>query len=190
MPRVPIDYSKTVMYKLVCNDLTIKDCYIGHTINFVRRKSGHHSACTNPNAKQYHYKVYQFIRDHGGWDNWSMIQIEPFPCKDVNEAFARERYWVEKLATLNQKIPGRTKKESSFKYRKEHQNEINEQNAKYYATHRERINERQSKYDADHKEQINARKAKYHAIIITCSCGAQITQGGKSKHLKTKKHNK
>jgi len=175
MPRVPIDYSKTVMYKLVCNDLTIKDCYVGHTTHFVRRKSGHHSACTNPNAKQYHYKVYQFIRDHGGWDNWSMIQIEPFPCKDVNEARVRERYWIEKLATLNQTIPGRTQKECF---------------AKYYAEHKEKFVEKSAKYHREHQNEIHERQVKYNAVIITCTCGAKITQNCRSRHLKSKKHNK
>ena len=38
MPRNPIDYQKVIIYKLVCNDLTIKDLYVGHTTNFINRK--------------------------------------------------------------------------------------------------------------------------------------------------------
>ena len=33
MPKVPIDYAKTILYKIVCNDLKIIDCYVGTTIN-------------------------------------------------------------------------------------------------------------------------------------------------------------
>ena len=29
-----MDYSKTHFYKIVCKDLNIKDCYVGHTIKF------------------------------------------------------------------------------------------------------------------------------------------------------------
>ena len=31
MPRIAMDYNKTIMYRIVCNDLEIKDCYVGHT---------------------------------------------------------------------------------------------------------------------------------------------------------------
>ena len=25
-------------------------------------------------------KIYQFIRDNGGWDNWTMIEVAKFVC--------------------------------------------------------------------------------------------------------------
>ena len=31
MPKKIIDYSKTIIYKIVCNDLTITEVYVGHT---------------------------------------------------------------------------------------------------------------------------------------------------------------
>ena len=37
------------------------------------------------------------IRENEGWNNWSMIEIEKYPCNDKNEACARERYWYELL---------------------------------------------------------------------------------------------
>ena len=107
MTKTIIDYSNTIFYKLCCNDLNITDIYIGHTTNFRQRKSQHHSA-----SKTVNYKVYQFIRDNGHWENWDMIQIEVSNCKDANEARARERQLIEELnATLNKVVPHRTKKE-------------------------------------------------------------------------------
>ncbi len=41
MPRNEIDYSKTIIYKIVCNDLTITDCYVGSTTDFKTRKAAH-----------------------------------------------------------------------------------------------------------------------------------------------------
>jgi hypothetical protein len=38
MPKTTIDYSKTVIYKIVCNDLDVKDIYIGSTTEFTKRK--------------------------------------------------------------------------------------------------------------------------------------------------------
>lgn len=57
MPRKEIDYSKTVMYKIVCNDLTVKDCYVGSTTDFTNRKGQHKSCCINENLKNYNLKV-------------------------------------------------------------------------------------------------------------------------------------
>ena len=41
MPRKPIDYSKTHFYKIVCKDLDLSDGYVGHTTDFIKRKSYH-----------------------------------------------------------------------------------------------------------------------------------------------------
>ena len=51
MPKIPIDYSKTIIYKIVCNDLSIKECYVGHTINMTKRKCCHKSTCNNEKDK-------------------------------------------------------------------------------------------------------------------------------------------
>jgi hypothetical protein len=100
MPKTKTDYLKTVMYKIVCNDITIKDVYVGSTTSFTHRKSTHKTA-----SKGERSKFYQFIRDNGGWDNFSMILIEEYPCKTSLEKLARERYWIEKLGpTLNSRM--------------------------------------------------------------------------------------
>ena len=67
MPRQTMNYSNTIIYKIVCNDLNIKDCYVGHTTDFKSRKCKHKSVCNNANAKEFNYYVYKFIRENGGW---------------------------------------------------------------------------------------------------------------------------
>ena len=81
MPKKPIDYSKIVMYKIIHNDINIKECYIGSTTQFCTRKNTHKTTCTDPTRKNHNLKVYKFIRDNGGWENWNMIEIEKYPCK-------------------------------------------------------------------------------------------------------------
>ena len=104
MPRKDIDYSKCVIYKIVCNDLNINELYIGSTTEFIKRKYTHKYNTNNDNTKD--FKVYEFIRNNGGWDNWSMIEIEKYPCRDGQEARARERYWREQTnSTLNFRVP-------------------------------------------------------------------------------------
>jgi hypothetical protein len=95
-----VDYSKVIIYKIVCKDLNVTECYVGHTTNFRVRKTLHKYNCNN-STKTSHFKVYEMIRANCGWNNWEMIEIEKYPCNDFNEARARERYWYE---ILNSKL--------------------------------------------------------------------------------------
>ena len=61
MPKVKVDYTNTIIYKLCCNDPSISEIYIGHTTNFTQRKNSHKSCCTN----NFDTKVYNFIKNNG-----------------------------------------------------------------------------------------------------------------------------
>jgi len=91
------DYSKVIIYKIVCNDLSINQIYVGSTIDFNARKYRHKHRCKKADNNAFNYKLYKFINEHGGWQNFTMVEIEKFRCNDRREAFARERYWFEKL---------------------------------------------------------------------------------------------
>jgi len=103
MPKNEMNYNNTIIYKIVCNDINVKDLYVGHTTNFKQRKNSHRSEC-NMNLG----KKYEIMNKYGGWNNWSMVVIENYPCKNKLEAEAKERYWIETLkANLNSIIPGK-----------------------------------------------------------------------------------
>ena len=52
------------------------------------------------------------IRENGGWQNWSMVQIERYEYNTKPELHARERHFIETLhAELNKVIPTRSKQE-------------------------------------------------------------------------------
>ena len=78
----------TIIYKIVCKDLIIKDIYVGHTTNFVQRKHAHKQSCKKLNHS---YKLYNCIRDNGGWNNWNMTIVDFFSCKDGHEARQKEQ---------------------------------------------------------------------------------------------------
>lgn len=102
MPKTEIEYANTVIYKIMCKDETIKDVYVGHTTNFVKRKY-QHKTCALHKRKGL---VYDFINEHGGWNNWSMIEIEMYPCSCIREAMIRERYYIDnENSTLNLNKP-------------------------------------------------------------------------------------
>ena len=133
MPKIATDYSKTLIYKIVCIDLNIKDCYVGHTTNFRQRKSLHKSICNNQNSKYYNNYKYKFIRENGGWENWDMVPLEEFPCENNIQARIREQYWINELQSgMNSWRAYRTeeeritqKKENNLKHRDRYQKASN-----------------------------------------------------------------
>lgn len=162
MPKKTIDYKKTIIYKIVCKNLSIDGMYIGSTTDFYSRKKCHKSRCTNKQSLFYNYKIYSTIRENGGWENWEMLEIEKFPCADKREADTRERYWIEKLkAILNHNIPSRSKLEYAKIYNKKNIDKF--------------------------KENYNKKK-----IILSeqkkCGCGMNYTTGHRSRHMKTQFH--
>ena len=102
MPKVDIDYSNTIFYKIFCKDTNIKDLYVGLTTNFVQRKHAHKQGCNNIKNANYNCKLYTTIRNSGGWDNWKMEIIAFHNCADSYEAHKKEQEYFETLgATLN-----------------------------------------------------------------------------------------
>ena len=94
MPKDNIDYSNTIIYKIYCKDQNISDLYVGHTTNFTKRKCLHKRDYINLNKK---LKIYNIIRDNGGWDNWDMVEIAKYNCKDHTEARIKEQQHYEDL---------------------------------------------------------------------------------------------
>jgi len=123
-----MDYSNTIIYKIVCKDLDVTETYVGHTTNFMQRKAKHKNSCNSEKDEKYNRKVYKTIRDNGGWVNFEMILIETYECNNRLEATQRERYWYEKLdSTMNTLYPGRTRKE----YRADNKEKILKQKKQY-----------------------------------------------------------
>jgi hypothetical protein len=176
MPKNP-DYSKCQIYKLVCKDLAVTDCYVGSTCSWIRRKSQHKNDIINKNDKAHNYKKAVIIRNNGGWENWEMVLIENYPCKNDLEARSKEREWLEKLgATMNSQTPLRT------------QEDLNKSRAEYRAEHRDELNAKAAEYHAAHRDECNAKCLIANSKKMTCACGAEHVKGNKLQHIKSKKH--
>jgi hypothetical protein len=197
MPKTPIDYAKTIIYKLVHkDDLYDENIYTGHTTEMTKRKAEHKSDCTNPNSDKYNQKKYQYIRENGGWDEWLMIEIEKYPCKDKPEAIARERViQAEMKAKLNTNVPGRTKKE----WRIDNHEKLLKQKKQYYQDNRESILERVSNYVQDNRDKVLENKKQHYQDNrenlaekakqkITCDhCGSIVRKYEIQRHKRTQK---
>jgi hypothetical protein len=88
------------IYKISCRDGSVPDQYIGQTIHFDRRRWDHFLGRDS--------KLYDFIRDHGGWPNWKMSVVRQYPaCRDKNELDRLEWHWWNTLGgSLNSVRPG------------------------------------------------------------------------------------
>jgi hypothetical protein len=151
--------------------------------------------------------VYKEIRENGGWDNYSMVEVEKYPCKDKNEARSRERYWYENLnSQLNMIFPQRSlvewyqaNKEEKHQYyednkvqilirAKENYEKNKEAKILYrktrYNENKEKIAEKKKEYNEKNKDRFKARDSK----DFLCDCGRKICFGAKRLHFKTQVH--
>ena len=155
-----VNYANSVVYKIMSLDPEIDDIFVGSTTAFRKRKHDHKKNCCNESSKEYKRYVYQFIRNNGGWDNWSMVVVKAYPdITSKMELLNKEMKWRKKLkASLNIKITimqELTEEESKKEWRKW----LRKLDPAYYAREK-----------------------------IKCECGCMIGRSNISHHRKSKKH--
>ena len=202
MPKTEIDYSNTIIYKITCKNPAITDVYVGHTTNFVQRKHAHKQSCLNIKAPNHKCKLYEVIRNNGGWANWQMEIINFFNCVDHYAARKKEQeYFILLNATLNSiepfpkpKIIVKTEKEEKTKpvffcdtcniYCGDSTTFDNHNNTK---KHKKYIFENSQKITKDLKIYSNDAKTaiKFHCEKCDFNCSKQSNY---EKHLSTRKH--
>lgn len=175
MLKPDLDYSNTIIYKITCNDTNITDKYVGHTTNFVQRKHAHKNTCVNEKSASYKCKLYEVIRNNGGWNNWKMEIVDFFNCKDLGEARQKEQeYFVSLNATLNSIEPFPTQKPNIVIVEKKEQNDAIDLDAKFYC--------QKCKYNTNNKKDyfkhISTQKHKNNFVEeqnnykkYKCNCG-------------------
>jgi hypothetical protein len=156
-------------------------------------------------------KVYKYIRDNGGWDNWAMELVQYYPTDDKLKLFKKEGELIRELgATLNSKIAGRTKAE----YCQDNKLTLANKKNEYYKNNREDIINRIRNYcennkpiialrgkiwRENHKDVMARRRKEYYEknkVSIdakkkeknACECGGCFSTSNKHNHLKTQKH--
>ena len=167
------------IYKIVCDDLP-EFIYVGSTKAFRRRKNQHKQYVNLPDTKG-KAKLYNIIRENGGWDNWRMVLVEECGEITLNEARIREEHFRQELkANLNsiKCIILQDKKE----YTKEHYNK------EYHQEYREKNKERYKEQAKEYYEKNKEKRQQRNKETITCECGCVMRRYCLSRHLKTKKH--
>ena len=204
---------KYTFYKICCLDENVTEVYVGSTKNFTRRKYEHKYNSTN-----HHYKIYQFIRNNGGWDNFNMIPIREEECETKIRAIIIEEEircdLKAKLNSIRAYITEEQLIERKHNYHELNKEKINEQRKEFRELNKERINEDNKKYYEENKDDIrerrhekyetnkidinDKRRENYHLIKdkkneknrikIICECGGRYTSSHKSRHCETLKH--
>lgn len=132
---------KGFVYMIKCKDENISDCYIGSTINLCSRKKQHKSVCKTPENKSYNFKVYKFIRDNGGFDNFEFVVLKEVEVNDKTELKQHEAEQYELLKpSLNCNNP--LIQIDMKLYQKEYYKE------KYTNYHKQRYQEKKDEYKA------------------------------------------
>ena len=159
------DYSNSVIYKIVCKDISVREIYVGSTTNHYKRRQVHKTNCNCITGRAYNYPVYKFIREHGSWDNWEVIELYKYPCNSKEELIDEEARAYHRFICyfdmLNDQKPGRKYK----KYYEDNRAKIIEQSAKYYKNNRDFINEK-----------------------IMCECGSIVGRRYLNAHMKMPFH--
>ena len=152
-----------VIYKIKSLDPTVDYCYVGSTQNFTKRKCQHKSRCNVIN-KNSDSKLYNTMRENGGWINFEMTPIEEYKCDTPQQAHIREQYWIEnieeqKLNSIAAFI-GLEPKEYKKEYKALNKYKIAEQNKEYRAVNKDKIAE----YRAVNKDKIAQQRKEYRAV--------------------------
>jgi predicted Mrr-cat superfamily restriction endonuclease len=204
------------IYKIICKDENVLDFYVGSTTSVRHRKYQHKSNCNNEN-KSYNFKIYQSIRENGGWENWDLKVIEEISnCSKVQAHIREEQLRVELQATLNSNkvIIEMDRKEYKKEWSSQNADKLKEQKKEYYQQNKEKIDLQNKKYQIQNKEKVDLQKKEYYQLnankikeqvkeyydsnkekikdykkeVVNCVCGCSITKGNLLRHTKTKKH--
>jgi len=148
--------------------------YIGSTKDFNMRKGTHKTICHKSDIK-----LYQYIRENGGWDNFEMLEIGVVEYEKNEQLKIEEQKWIDDLgATLNDI--------KAYITTEQRENEKEKFIKEYREKNIEKIYKVNKEYREKNKDDINNKRNEK----IKCECGLMVMKRNIARHRKTKKHNK
>tara|TARA_R110002073_G_scaffold319624_1_gene494357 strand:- start:49 stop:549 length:501 start_codon:yes stop_codon:yes gene_type:complete len=163
------------VYSITSKDLQIKDSYVGSCKDFKIRQCRHKSDTNNINGKAYNRKLYKFIRDNGGWDNFNMSLLEECSLENLK---IKEQEYIKKLNSTLNTINAKTDK---LEYNRElyyKNTEIRKEQHKKWVYKNKQKN----------KEYMDNYRKKNKVNVICPHCNGSMLKSSLSTHIK-KYHN-
>lgn len=175
------------IYKITCKNPEITDCYVGSTRNLKQRSALHKYQCESQKQR----KIYDFIHKNGGWDNWTISQIDLIDG-DKATLLRAERYWYDKLKPslnkngicLTEKEREHNLKKASYEYYSRNREASIKRTLELRQNNMPHYKEYQKEYREKHREKLNARLRER----FECECGGRYMYCNKIRHNETKMH--
>jgi len=174
---MPIDYSNSRIYRLVCNETG--KCYYGSTTRSLGRRLANHKSEYKRWQEDKKYYITSFDVIAGGDYNIELVE----ECSDVtnrDQLRARERHYIESNECVNKYVPGRSPAESHAAYRAAHKAE--------WKAYQEAHKAERKAYQAAYYEANADKKRAYKRVKARCPhCGETVTRVNLPRHQLTKK---
>ena len=103
------NYSNTIVYKIKCKDPEVPDFHLGYsTFKLTHVARMFEVRCKHDE----NWPVCEFVRQHGGFENWCFERLPIGPCSSSLQARTELRkHFNADPPTLNKQLPTRTNKE-------------------------------------------------------------------------------
>lgn len=142
-------------YRLKSKNIEIKEFYIGSTWDLDMRKRKHKSICNNEGSPGYNFKVYQYIRSNGGWDEFEIEIIDKIVCCEIDRFLHEDKLTDLYGATLNSRRNVLTEEERIAKrkeWRENNPEKVKDYNQEWYENNKEKIKEYHQEWYENNKE--------------------------------------
>jgi hypothetical protein len=153
--------------------------YIGSTIDMWTRYTTHKRLC-----KTLDRRLYNYIRDNGGFDSWSM------DCVGFCDTIEEEKQLIKKIKPTLNTVMYVCDAEYRKAYKKAWYEAHKEEASAYYKVYREDNKEDllvyKKAYREANKEAIKAQQNQK----VTCKCGSIHRHGDHARHCRSKLHQK
>tara|TARA_R110001632_G_scaffold232377_1_gene373020 strand:+ start:418 stop:933 length:516 start_codon:yes stop_codon:yes gene_type:complete len=140
------DYSKSKIYKIVCNTTGL--VYYGSTVQTLKRRLNGHKT----DIKRGKTCSSKLVLEN---NNFEIILVENFPCETRKELLRREGEHQVTSDCVNNNIAGRSREEIKRK-KKEHyhrnKEKYNQQSKEHYHRNKEKCNQQSKEYYEKNKE--------------------------------------
>ena len=176
--------------KMYCILNSIDDAvYVGSTCQTLsQRMTKHrHNTKSRPNSM----KLTQKMQEQG-IEHFYIELLEEYPCENKDQLMKKEGEWIRKIATLNEKVQGRTEAEWRKTWREENKDEYlkkrKEHREKNIDKLREQDRARYHKKTAEERTALYEKAKEWKATKHVCECGRTYTNAHKAEHIKSKFH--
>jgi len=141
----------------------LKEIYIGSTEDLEDRKDQHKYRCECDDIAYSNMKVYKFIRENGGWNEWVFEMIEQYECENRRELEQREQYYMDiNKDNLLNTHPAYTSKEDrkkrqALRDKEKHKRNWNDEEKREQLKEKNRLYQKTSQYNLTEKRKEYVR---------------------------------